>query len=141
MVLRFFLAFWSFRMFFPGLPDTSTTISLRRFCGILFSFFPVSKLLRKYWKECSAPAINVLGSLIPDFLFFSVKKKLCMGYLPCSSTGFILQPSLLLIMQRRRELNRGNRRILLVLFLGFLLKTYLVTQLLFKVPYTLAMSI
>ena len=40
-----------------------------------------------------------------------------MGPLPCSLTGFLWQTSFLLIMQRRRELNRGNRRMLLALFI------------------------
>ena len=56
-------------------------------------------------------ARNFLGSLLPDFLFrISMKEKVFMVSFSCYPTGLLWQPSFLLIQQRKRELNRVNRR-------------------------------
>ena len=71
------------RFFLPPDPPIISAVSAI-FAGLLFSFtliwrvylgcvhpkrFPVFSGLQNYWRDCSAPASDVLGSLLPDFLF------------------------------------------------------------------------
>ena len=69
-------------LFSTGLPDPSTALSLKWSRGIFVSCFPVSKGLQNSWRDCSAPASNLLGSLLSAFLFH------------CSSTKKFLAGSL-----------------------------------------------
>ena len=61
----------------------SNRFSLVVLADFFVSSFPVSKGIQNYWRDCSASASNILGGLLPNFLFhISMMKKVSIGSLP-----------------------------------------------------------
>ena len=61
--------------------------------------FPVFSGIQNYWKDCFTPASNVLGSLLPAFLFSSFSdEEGILGSLPWYKIGLLWWPYLLFIM-------------------------------------------
>ena len=77
-------------LFSVGCFATSTVMSFRLLYWTLVSCFHRSNVIRNYWRDCSALASDVLGSIIPDLLFrLSATERVSMGSLLYSTTGLL----------------------------------------------------
>ena len=72
-----------------------------------------------FWRDCFAMARDFLGSFLPAFLFrLYLTKNVLIGSLTFFPTALIFV-AVFPHSMRTRELNRGNRRKMLVLFFRF----------------------
>ena len=117
---------WNYSLLLTGIrsSDRSSGCVVVGFCTLLSLRDRGSK---SYRKDCFATASNIMEILLPAFrLCHFVTEKGLMGFLLFSTIVFLCS-HLSSCSMRGRELNRGNRRMLLLIFFKVLLPTYLVT--------------